>query len=120
MARDPDSLRIRKWAGNAPDNRQTPESAGIDRSEGWGPTYSQIGGKKPERKVWNQVLCEQSALGEEVNSGGLPLEWNGTIDYELHAFVRESRVIYWAKVPTGPATDNAERPPGDGSIWQAY
>lgn len=123
MARDADSLKITTpWAKSAPENRQTPEDAGIDRSEGWTLNYTQIGGKRPERKVWNQLLCEITSLADELNTGGSFLPWDIEMNYAKDAWVRDGEKVYVSLAATGPDTGNATQPSADTAqaVWRVF
>ena len=87
MARDPDSLKIRKWAENG--NVADPSTVGITRSDGWGTDYSAPGGKTPEREVFNELFRELTAMLVEINKRGV-LEWDGGIFYGHPAAVMGS------------------------------
>ena len=87
MARDPDALKIGKWAATG--DVEDPKDVGIDRSIGWDASYSQPGGPTPERAVLNEFLREMSALGVEVNRHSL-LEWHPSVSYLHPAMVMGS------------------------------
>ena len=53
MARDPDALKIGKWAATG--DVEDPEDGGLDRSTGWDATYSQPGGSLPKREHINEL-----------------------------------------------------------------
>jgi len=122
MARDSDSLLITKWAVSG--DTETPESAGLDRDEGWPVAYSQPGGNNPEREVFNELYKEHSAMLVELNKGGGFLEWDSTtIDYEIGASVKGSDDnLYFATAVSGPAT--ATKDPTTGAnrpgFWQSF
>ena len=86
MARDADALRIRKWAGSADANVQTPEAAGLTRATGWPASYSAAGSTGPQRRVFNQLFRELTGLAVELSTRGL-LEWDTSISYAHPAFV---------------------------------
>ena len=87
MPIDADIRKIQKWAGDAPNNCQLPEDAGIDRGQGWGPEYAQSGGKYPEHKVFNQVYRELTAQAVELREYGIYLPWSPLITYKKFAYV---------------------------------
>ena len=118
MARDADAKLNKKWADTG--DRATPESLGLDRGVGYGVTYSQTSGDRPEREGINQLLCELSAQHVEVNQQGGILDWDADLDYILHARVMGSDgEIYRAVVASGPGTSNATNPTTDTSdaVW---
>ena len=53
MARDPDALKIGKWAATG--DVEDPEDGGIDRSIGWDIRHSQPGGSLPKREHFNEL-----------------------------------------------------------------
>lgn len=119
MTRDAQSLKIEKWATAG--ERETPEENGIDRSEGWDITYEQLGGNKPERKVFNQIMRELTGLAVDMTNGGV-LEWNSGVDYIHTAFVRGSNGrLYRSLVSSGPESGNATDPTASpNTIWRLY
>ena len=66
--------------------KQTPATENIERSTGFPPSYSEVGGDLPAREVWNQLLLEITSFLFEINQHGL-LEWNATINYGHPALV---------------------------------
>ena len=72
MARDPDALKISKWAASG--GVEDPEDGDIDRDIGWDASYSQPGGSLPKREHINEILREVTALGVEQN---VPRRWAG-------------------------------------------
>lgn len=92
MARDAESLKIKKWAARGdrlnPENAQPP----LNRADGWTVEYTQIGGVEIRRDVYNQMLCEQTAMLVEINRGGVILEYDETLAarYTHPCFVRGS------------------------------
>ena len=79
---------IQSWAQTG--DTATPESAGIDRAEGWGSVYSQArtaGGKSPERTVVNRLFYELTAMAVALRDHGSALEWNSGVSYEHPAAV---------------------------------
>ena len=111
--RDSDALQLAeasaKWGATG--DVASPESVGITRTEGYGPTYSQPGGDLPEREVFNQILRELTALAVELNQHGI-LPWDGSIPYIHPAMVWGSNDLLYASVrnSTGvdPTTDTTE------------
>ena len=104
MARDPNALLNQKWASSG--DTETPESAGLTRSEGWPLSYSQAAGDKPERTVFNGLFEEITAMLVELNQNGGCLVWEGTtLDYKINAGVKGSdNILYFATQVSGPAT----------------
>ena len=80
MARDPDALKISKWAASG--DVEDPEDGSIDRDIGWDASYSQPGGSLPKREHINEILREVTALGVELNVHGAGLAWDPSISYE--------------------------------------
>ena len=110
MARDPDALKISKWAATG--DVEDPEDGGIDRSIGWDISHSQPGGSLPKREHINQILRELSAQGVEVNVHGAGLEWDSSISYEHPALVTGSDALLYLSVQDStnvdPVTDSGE------------
>ena len=110
MARDPDALKIGKWA--AAGDVEDPEDGGIDRSIGWDISHSQPGGSLPKREHLNELLLEVTAQGVEVNVHGAGLEWDSSISYEHPALVTGSDSLLYVSVQDStnvdPVTDSGE------------
>ncbi len=110
MARDPDALKISKWA--AIGDVQDPEDGGIDRSIGWDISHSQPGGSLPKREHINELHREETALGVEINVHGAGLEWDSSISYEHPALVTGSDALFYVSVQDStnvdPVTDSGE------------
>jgi len=117
MARSAESLKIQPWAADAPTNRQDPSAVGLVRRQGWGQEYSQIGGPKPERKVWNQLEHEVTTMLDEINRYGI-LPWDTGIDYQPHAVVQHEGGLWLANVATGPSS--VPETPGSGERWRRF
>ena len=122
MARDTDALKIKKWAGAWPSNRQdVPTSL---RTQGWFQEYSLVGGiPGPERLYVNQLLAQLTALGEAANARGVPLPWSESNDYQHPAFATGNNgLIYVSVQASGPATGNATNPTTDTAkvYWRPY
>ena len=124
MARDPQSLLIREWAANGGEvNLQTPEAAGLDRSLGWTPEYSED--KRPERRVLNKLLRENTAGLREIFRKGI-LDWHPRQFFEHPAVCQGSNLRLYSTVqdsgprldtdPDGvdPTTDSA------GTYWTTF
>ena len=108
------------WADNAPINRQTPESAGIDRTSGWDINYEQRGtGKYPERKVWNQMIRELQGAFREKMVYGFP-RWAADVDWKRYDFITYGGGIYFATVDNGPSAAQQAETPGTGTVWRKY
>lgn len=75
-----------QWGSAAPANVSTPEAAGIVRTQGWGPTYSQPGGDEPEREVTNGRFQEFDGGFVDLMEHGL-FEWDADIPYVHPAVV---------------------------------
>ena len=109
MARDPDALKIRKWAASG--DVEDPEDGGVDRATGWDASHSQPGGSLPKREHFNELEREITALGVEVNAHGL-LEWNSSVSYVHPAYVvgSDNRLYVSVRNNAGvdPTTDIGE------------
>ena len=110
MARDPDALKIGKWAATG--DVEDPEDGGIDWSIGWDISHSQPGGSLPKREHLNELHREVTALGVEVNVHGAGLEWDSSISYEHPALVTGSDALLYVSVRDStnvdPVTDSGE------------
>ena len=121
MPRDADALKIQKWAGPTPGNREDLPAALV--ASGWGPSYSQVGGiVGPERVYFNQVLCQITAMGVEYNTRGCPPPWSGEIDYKHTAFaIGSDGRMYVSLQDSGPANGTATDPTdADNEYWRLY
>ena len=96
MARDPDALKISKWAASG--DVEDPEDGGVERATGWGARHSQPGGSLPKREHFNELHREETALGVEINVHGAGLEWDASISYEHPAQVTGSDAILYFSV----------------------
>ena len=103
MARDPDALKIQKWAATG--DVEDPEDGGIVRKVGWDATYSQPGGNLPKREHINQLFRELSAQGVEVKVHGAGLEWDSSISYEHPAMVMGSDARLYVSVQNSAGAD---------------
>ena len=114
MARDPDALKISKWAASG--DVEDPEDGGIDRDIGWDASHSQPGGSLPKREHINEILREVTALGVEQNVHGAGLEWDSSISYEHPAWVTGSDARLYGSVQDSTGVD----PVGDDdkSHWR--
>ena len=113
MARDPDALKISKWAATG--DVEDPEDGGIDRSIGWDISYSQPGGSLPKREHFNELDREVTALGVEVNVHGAGLEWDSSISYEHPALVTGSDARLYVSVQDSTNVDPVND--SDESHW---
>ncbi len=115
MARDPDALKIRKWAES--DDVEDPEDGGVNRATGWDASHSQPGGALPKREHFNELHREETALGVELNVHGL-LEWDTSISYLHPALVMGSDAKPYISVANSagvdPVTDASE------ANWKPY
>ena len=123
MARDPDALKIRKWAGDKDANstdRIDPDHSSLTpslvRGDGWPASFSQAGGNNPRRAVFNQLFCEITGMLVELNDHGGLLDYDQTQDYVHPAFVVGSdNRPYMTKRTNGPASSNVGAPGTSGN-----
>ena len=87
MPRDTSALLIRKWAVEAGAIVETPEAAGLDRSEGFPAAYSEDMART--LAVWNQQVREVTAALVEIAERGV-LEWSGGQRFEHPAWTTGS------------------------------
>ncbi|MBF2754663.1 MAG: fibronectin type III domain-containing protein [Gammaproteobacteria bacterium AqS3] len=114
-------FKSKAWAIDSPSNRAdmddpnvTPQ---IDRAKGWDDTYSQQNGNLPDRRHFNQVLCETSAAAIMVKDG--VSQWDNEVDYPVHGITNVKGVLWRAKVATGPTTSNAVSPSTPNqNVWE--
>ena len=114
MARDTDSLKIRKWAatGDRVDPDDSRISPRLNRAKGWPASFSQAGGDVPRREVFNQIFAEITGMLHEINQRGGILEHSPVIDYQHPAIVaRNDGQIFISRRTNGPSTNNAGAPP---------
>ena len=118
MSRDDIAVKIvRGFAEAASGNRVDIPTA--LRNSGWGTTYSAAGGDLPLRERLNQVICELTAFGVEINTQGIP-EWDARVNYGQYAYVQCESALYRSRTATGPdETVDAVNPCSDGQMtWQ--
>ena len=125
MARSEHALNFRTvpWAGGEDADENRDDIPLALRREGWGPIYSQIGGKVgPERLYVNQLLREITGLLVELNRAGPILPHSMAVNYVHHAFVMgDDGVIYVSLSSSGPATGDAIAPTADSQTkWRLY
>ena len=112
--------KIQVWAASESALRTTPEDAGIDRADGWTVEYEQVGGTAPQMRVVQQLIHELTTMIVEARDNGLPLDWDGRVNYIHPAYVKLDGDIYVSQRDNGPALGNAARPGSDNSIWKPY
>ena len=120
MALPPELLEIEEWARDG--ERQDPETLGLDRANGWPVVYEQIGGKGPEREVFNQLLFEVSKAIRYILANGLPPHWHQDVDYRHPAFCKtEDGTVYVSRRDSGPRPGNSTDPltPGQ-NVWSPH
>lgn len=109
--RDPDALKIRKWAdtGDRTDPDDATLSPALDRAIGWPQSFSDPEGDTPRREVFNQLLAEVTAALHEVLVHGGMLPYDDRIAYQHPAFVigTDTRIYRSKQNSTGqnPVTD---------------
>lgn len=93
------------------------------REIGFDQSYSQVGGKRPDYRIFNQLLYEMTLFFHHANQHGLPPPWSADIDYIDPAFVkgRDGRV-YLSKADSGPTTADSIDPVVDAqnTRWDVY
>ena len=122
-----ESLKIigRAWASAPEAQRRDPEDYGIDRTEGWGVAYEQVGGEEPEREVWNQKGREWDGFFGPRIVSGVPV-WDERAQYrrtaEFASFVLGSDgFMHVALADSGPKTGNPTDPTTPGqTLWRRY
>ena len=120
MVRNAESLKIDKWSGDSPTNREEVPAALVQT--GWHIGYSQVGGTPgPERLYFNQLVFQLTALFAEMNQTGIPV-WSEDVNYLHTAFVVGSDGnIHVSRADSGPATFDSEDPTMTGTTkWRQY
>ena len=125
MPLDADAVNLQApWAETG--HRASPESAGLERAEGWPVSYEQVGGGRVERSVTQQLLYELSLAFRTFLRGGLPA-WDSRVQYpgdpgEDRAFVLGSDGREYVSLrASGPAAGNATDPTTEAgqTYWRA-
>lgn len=112
MARDNNGIITSVFASSG--DTQSPEAAGLTTAEGWPVQYSQPGGPKPQRTVFNFLYRALFALGVDVNKMGACLDWNASIAYNQYARVNGSDGVLYRAVQA----NTGNNPVGDdGTYW---
>ena len=126
MARFSQNLSIPRFAYDGirvdPDATGTPNSV-VSRELGLDQAFSQVGGKRPDYRAFNQMFYEMTSLFNYVNQTGLPLPWSQDVDYVDPAFVKGSNGrIYISVRNSGPTGGNATDPIDDPNrtYWDVY
>lgn len=114
---DAEAKKIDLWSSTG--QRMDPEDVGLDRIVGWDISYVQVGGNKPQRDVFNQLIYELSSLSLTVLSTGI-MPWDASVSYVHHAFcVGSDGRIYITKEDTGPRFGNSSDPTLK-VLWEEY
>jgi hypothetical protein len=94
--------------------------AGINRTTGWPLSYSQAGGDKPERILFNELYNNLFAATIDMNKYGATLPYSAGIDYDIGAYVQGSDFnLYLAAIANGPGS-SVVNPVGDTTgTWLA-
>ena len=118
MPRDPESLKILRWASQNAGNRQAiPATLSPDGWDSLRSLPTAAGGEDLVRRNWNQLLLELTSAWAEVNERGIP-EWSNAVDFRRFAPVTHGAGTYIAEVATGPGTGNATTPGTDAAVWR--
>ena len=100
-----------------------PPNSVVSRETGFDQSFSQVGGKRPDYRIFNQLLFELTSFFNQANKEGVPFAWSPLIDYVDPAFVkgRDGR-IYISTENSGPATADAIDPVNDErhTRWDVY
>lgn len=126
MPRYPETIPIPRFAEDG--MRMDPDADDFDnavdsREEGFDQSFSQVGGKRPDYRVFNQIMFEKLAAFHYIYRVGLPLPWSQHQDYVHSAFVKGSNGrVYRSKANSGPATSDATNPVTDTNEtkWEVY
>lgn len=107
------------WAGDpAIADTAEPIDTGYTILQGWRDTYSNPGGKNPEREVFNAILRKLYSFAKDVQSHGI-LEWvnNAEVGYTHPAIVSHNKNKWYItrqNVPAGLSPDD----PNNNEYWQ--
>ena len=118
MARDTDALKIRKWADSG--DRIDPDDSSLNprlsRSLGWPASFSQADGNAPRREVFNQIICEMTAIAHELNTRGM-LEYDERQSYTHPAVVMRPAdgMIFISKRDNTPTSNRGGPPATDAT-----
>lgn len=108
LTRDAAALRIRKWATAAGALKQTPETAGLTRSNGYTAPYGVD--QFVQLETFNGLLEEITAGLAELAESGAFLPWNAAQQYRHYAYVVGSNGIVYKSVQDSlnqnPTTDS--------------
>jgi len=113
------------WASSPSAFKQSPEDVGIDRADGWGLAYEQIGtGKFPERGVFNTLIHELHSFVKDCSAFGVH-PWSDVQNFAPSdgnaAFSMTPSGIWYTFTSTGPAFGNATDPDSVGqTIWRRF
>ncbi len=126
MARFSQVLTIPEWAKDG--ERTLPDAANFanavnSREEGLDQSFSQVGGKRPDYTIFNELVYEMTAFFNLMNRIGLPMFWSAEIDYVDPAFVKGSDGrVYISVEDSGPSTADAINPTADTreAKWKLY
>ena len=118
MARDADSLLIRKWAATSA-LVQTPEAAGLTRATGLPASYGTTDFLPLE--VFNQIWREVTGSAEELGERGI-LEWHTDQRYEHPSWVTGSDNSLYRSVQASGGSGTSQDPTTDTSetYWQPF
>ena len=118
MARDPDALKIRKWAASS-SLVQTPEAAGLTRATGLPASYGASDFLPLE--VWNQIEREVTGAAVEIPQRGI-LEWDAAQRYEHPSWVTGSDGNLYSSVQASGGADPSQNPTTDtnDTYWEAF
>ena len=118
MARDSDALLVRKWAA-ASTVVATPESAGLDRAQGFPAAYSEDMART--LAVWQQQMREATALFEEIGERGI-LEWDAAQSFEHPAWTGGSDGELYRSVQSSGGSSPAQNPVTDTNdvYWRRF
>lgn len=111
------------WARDG--QRETPESEGLTRANGFPISYEQIGsGDHPQHDVFNQRDFELDSSLLDIAAAGIP-EWDAEVDHtptsDAACFVITASGLWLTFENTGPAYGNATDPDlANQQIWRRY
>ena len=119
MARDTDSLLVRKWATASGAVLETPEASGLTRAVGFPAAY----GEDMARSLglFNQQVREVSAAFVEIAQRGI-LEWNAAQRYEHQAWVTGSDGNLYRSVRSSGGPTQSQNPVVDlnSAYWLRF
>ena len=114
------------WASNPAALKTTPEDLGLDRAQGWPPSYEQRGtGRHPELQLFNGRFFELDSALHDIFAMGVP-SWDAEVVYApahgVPIWVTHAGNLWQSTQATGPGTQAGVVEPADadGNPWRLF